>query len=197
MALPSISTVPSTRALGTVSCIRLKQRRRVDFPQPEGPMMAVTACCGIDSETFLTAATSPKNALSASVTMHGAASFAGAVGSSARSCTVGVTTRAGLARNASVDWSAKTRPGYEPSDETDDEHDEDQHQRAGPGLAMPLVIGTDGVAEDLQGQSGDRLANRCRPELVAKRGEEQGCRFAGNPGDCNERSGRDPGESRS
>ena len=30
-----------TRALGVTSCILLKQRIRVDLPQPEGPMTAV------------------------------------------------------------------------------------------------------------------------------------------------------------
>jgi hypothetical protein len=60
--LPRISTEPSTRALGTVSCIRLKHRSRVDLPHPDGPMMAVTAFCGIEIDTSLTAAVSPKNA---------------------------------------------------------------------------------------------------------------------------------------
>src|SRR6478735_2161507 len=31
------------RALGVSSCIRLRARRKVDFPQPLGPMIAVTA----------------------------------------------------------------------------------------------------------------------------------------------------------
>src|ERR1700751_4216568 len=31
------------RALGVSSCIRLRARRNVDFPQPLGPMIAVTA----------------------------------------------------------------------------------------------------------------------------------------------------------
>jgi hypothetical protein len=30
------------RAPGTTSCMRFKQRMNVDFPQPEGPMTAVT-----------------------------------------------------------------------------------------------------------------------------------------------------------
>ena len=31
-----------TRAPGMVSFIRLRQRRKVDLPQPDGPMKAVT-----------------------------------------------------------------------------------------------------------------------------------------------------------
>src|SRR5438093_3758578 len=44
MSSPSRSTFPSARAFGIVSCIRLRQRMRVDLPQPEGPMIAVTSC---------------------------------------------------------------------------------------------------------------------------------------------------------
>ena len=35
-------TAPSTRAPGTMSFIRLSERRNVDLPQPDGPMSAVT-----------------------------------------------------------------------------------------------------------------------------------------------------------
>ena len=34
-------TRPSARASGIVSCMRFRQRTKVDLPQPEGPMMAV------------------------------------------------------------------------------------------------------------------------------------------------------------
>src|SRR5215213_7963762 len=39
---PLSITRPATRASGTVSCIRLRQRSRVDLPHPDGPMIAVT-----------------------------------------------------------------------------------------------------------------------------------------------------------
>src|SRR5438034_10983361 len=42
MSSPWSSTFPSTLAFGIVSCIRLRHRIRVDFPQPEGPMTALT-----------------------------------------------------------------------------------------------------------------------------------------------------------
>ena len=35
-------SLPSTRAPGSTSCIRLMERRKVDFPQPDGPISAVT-----------------------------------------------------------------------------------------------------------------------------------------------------------
>src|SRR6266536_594866 len=42
MSKPSTSTVPFTRASGTSSCMRLRQRTKVDLPHPEGPIIAVT-----------------------------------------------------------------------------------------------------------------------------------------------------------
>ena len=35
-------TLPSTRAPGMTSCMRFSERRKVDLPQPDGPMKAVT-----------------------------------------------------------------------------------------------------------------------------------------------------------
>ena len=42
MSTPSMSTRPSTRALGMMSFIRLSVRRKVLLPHPDGPMNAVT-----------------------------------------------------------------------------------------------------------------------------------------------------------
>ncbi len=39
--------------------MRLKQRRKVDLPQPEGPISAVTLCSQIGMVTLLSACTSP------------------------------------------------------------------------------------------------------------------------------------------
>ena len=41
------------------SFIRLKQRRNVDLPQPEGPMNAVTSFSGIFREIFFSACALP------------------------------------------------------------------------------------------------------------------------------------------
>ena len=48
-----------TRADGIVSFIRLMQRRKVDLPQPDGPMKAVTARSRISTETSYSACLSP------------------------------------------------------------------------------------------------------------------------------------------
>src|SRR5204862_6840137 len=47
------------RVFGTSSCIRLRQRIKVDFPQPLGPMIAVTAFDATSSVTSLMARFSP------------------------------------------------------------------------------------------------------------------------------------------
>src|SRR3989442_15944748 len=44
MSSPSRRTLPSALAFGIVSCIRFRHRIRVDFPHPDGPMIAVTWC---------------------------------------------------------------------------------------------------------------------------------------------------------
>jgi hypothetical protein len=42
-----------------VSFMRLKHRRNVDFPQPDGPINAVTERSGISTDTDLSACFSP------------------------------------------------------------------------------------------------------------------------------------------
>src|SRR5678810_636523 len=64
MSFPSRSTRPSARAPSTTSCIRLRQRTNVDFPQPEGPITAVTRRSRIDIETVFSASVAPKKARS-------------------------------------------------------------------------------------------------------------------------------------
>ena len=51
MSWSSMAILPSTRADGMVSFIRLMQRRNVDLPQPDGPMKAVTALSAMSSDT--------------------------------------------------------------------------------------------------------------------------------------------------
>ena len=59
MSTPSIATEPCTYAPGITSCIRLSVRRKVDFPQPDGPMNAVTERGSTDISTSATALKSP------------------------------------------------------------------------------------------------------------------------------------------
>ena len=59
MSWPSSSMCPFTRAEGIVSFMRLRQRRKVDLPQPEGPMNAVTRSSWTSIDTSLSACFSP------------------------------------------------------------------------------------------------------------------------------------------
>ena len=59
MFWPSMTILPSTRAPGITSCIRFSDRRKVDLPQPEGPISAVTERAGMVIETPSTALKSP------------------------------------------------------------------------------------------------------------------------------------------
>ena len=47
MSMSSIMTLPVTRPIGLVSCMRLRQRTNVDLPQPDGPMSAVALLAGM------------------------------------------------------------------------------------------------------------------------------------------------------
>src|ERR1700733_962818 len=59
-------------------------------------------------------------------------------------------------------------------------HDAEQHQAGGPGLAVPVVVGSDGVVVDHAGERGDGLAPAGAPEAIAEGGEEQRSGFAGD-----------------
>ncbi len=81
MSAPSSVTVPSARAPGTTSCIRFKQRTKVDLPQPDGPMIAVTWFSASGRSMPLSAWLLPNQALSpfASSLMPGAVAARGGV----------------------------------------------------------------------------------------------------------------------
>src|SRR5918993_6110531 len=126
MFRPWNRTSPSTRANGIVSCIRLRQRNSVDFPHPDGPMIAVTWFVWKSSETSRTACVEPKCALSARVCIAG--SLPGS--SDAR-----IEVRA----IASVIGAPVTGPYGEPREDADHEDEGDQNQRARPRLGVPFV----------------------------------------------------------
>src|SRR5215210_5886223 len=142
MPVPRISTCPSTRAFGTVSCILFRQRRSVDLPQPEGPMIAVTSCCAIDAEMFRMAPRSPNQADRFSVRMH--VFCAPSMADTIRRRVGVATTGSGLTVASSVDWSTEARPGDETSSETDCQDHGNEDECAGPRLRVPLIVGTDG-----------------------------------------------------
>src|SRR3989442_7575540 len=109
----------------------------VDFPQPDGPMIAVTALGAIASPMPCSTWTSPNQALRS------------------------------LTRIPSATLSphrAVTAARRDPRREADQEDQRDQHQGPRPGLAVPVVVRRDRLSEDLDRQRGDRLIEGPGPE---------------------------------
>ena len=68
----------------------------------------------------------------------------------------------------------------EPAYETYQEDDDDQNERAGPGLPAPIIIRRNCVGEYLQRKGGYRLCKTLVPEPVAESGEQKRRRLSRN-----------------
>src|SRR5262245_1863106 len=152
MFTPSRLILPSTRAFGVSSCIRFRVRRKVDLPQPDGPMMAVTARGGIVRLMPRTArndayqTSRPSMAISPLVPTGagGAAGFGVGGATGAASCS-GASIASSGPRTAVSTFMSSTladaaAPGPSPDRDVDDEHDEQEQERGAPRL---LVQGVD------------------------------------------------------
>src|SRR5437879_6182980 len=64
MSMPSSATSPPWRVLSIRSFMRLSVRRKVDLPQPEGPISASTERSGTSSDTSKSDCLSPYQKLS-------------------------------------------------------------------------------------------------------------------------------------
>src|SRR6266513_1998681 len=171
-------TVPSTRVFGTNSCIRLRQRRKVDFPQPLGPMIAVTAFDAISRVTSSMARFSPYQTERFFTGKVNVAAGSGVQGrSAARSRSI--TVRSGVAitkltiRKRKLDQRCRTPASQNSNHHINAKNPGDEHERASPSLAMPIVIGRNGVSKNLQRKSGDRLTQIMVPKSIAKRREKE------------------------
>src|SRR5918993_657701 len=134
MSSPSSSTRPVIQPLSESSCIRFRVRRKVDLPQPEGPIRACTRLGGKLSVTSFTAVKLPYMALSLSVTT--------------RATPLGATiSRSGGGRRASSGIETVPTPNREPGAETKDEDNHDEDECRGPGIAMPLLVRSGGVGK--------------------------------------------------
>src|SRR5215469_11085974 len=144
--MPPILTSPSALASGLVSCMRLRQRIKVDLPHPEGP---ITAVAWVDS----TAMSMPCRA---SVWPNQALRL--------RTSTA-VAILAGPSQHTPQEQ--ESHYGGRP--------DNQNHQRESPrpGLAVPLVKGGNGIGENLQWQCGNGLTGAEAPELIAEGGKQQ------------------------
>src|SRR5512146_963960 len=147
MSSSSSSTRPVTLAPSTSSCMRLRVRRNVDFPQPDGPISACTRLATKPSETFFTAVNLPYIAQSCSVRTRSAAgaepvAWGGASGSLLRRGvrSAAVSMRSGI--------GVEAPPDREPRAQAQQEDDEDEHKGRRPGVLMPLFVRTGRVGED-------------------------------------------------
>src|SRR5687768_1275607 len=136
MSSPSSSTRPVIQPPSTSSCIRLRVRRKVDLPQPEGPMSACTRWASNPSETLFTAVNFPYIAVSLSVSIRTFARVAS-----------GDLAGAAARRVASAIEREPPADG-EPGAKAEHEDHQDQDERGGPGVAVPLLVGARGVGED-------------------------------------------------
>src|SRR5882724_11165709 len=173
-------TVPSTRVFGTNSCIRLRQRRKVEFPQPLGPIIVVTAFDAISRVTSSMARFSPYQTdrfFTWKVNCAAGSEVDVEVGSAACSAR-STTARSGVAitkltiRKRKLDKRCCTPASQNSNHHINAKNPGDEHERAGPSLAMPIVIGRNGVSKNLQRKSGDRLTQVVIPKPIAKRREK-------------------------
>src|SRR3989454_11442762 len=126
--------------------IRLRHRMNVAFPQPDGPMIAVTALGAIASPMPCSTWTSPNQAWRS------------------------------LTRVPSATPSphrAVTAARRDPRREADQEDQRDQHQGPRPGLAGAGGEGGDRGSGELERERGGRLDRGVGPEAGCRRPEEQ------------------------
>src|SRR5512132_2578576 len=135
MSSPSSSTLPVIQPCSDNSCIRFRVRRKVDLPQPEGPIRAWTWLLSKASDTPLTAVNLPYMAVSLSVSTRIRRGF---VVGAAAVFTV-LSLRSGLTAASGIE--VESPPDGESGAETEDQDDQNEDECRCPGVAMPLFIG--------------------------------------------------------
>src|SRR5919204_1054289 len=126
---PSSSTEPVFQPPSDSSCMRLRQRRKVLLPQPDGPMTAVTVWAGNSRDTSFTTARRPYRAVSRTASSWSRAS-------------------AGCA----TAW-----PDGRARGQGEEQHKPHQDERRRPRQAVPFLERAGAVHEDLQRQGLHRL----------------------------------------
>src|ERR1700736_55925 len=165
---PSRSTSPVARVPGTRSCIRLKTRRKVVLPQPEGPISAVILRAWTASDASWSAWKSPYQKLTwrASSLISASASRAG--GGATSVCIVAIVIilpLAGLALNP---------PDKDPGEDVGGGDESDEQQRGAPSLLLQVGVGDERIPEDGERQRAHRLQGVGLDDVVAERREKGG-----------------------
>src|SRR5258707_602327 len=72
------------------------------------------------------------------------------------------------------------------------ENSGDEHERAGPSLAVPVVVGRDRIGKNLQWERSDGLAETVIPKTIAESSEKKWGRLAAHAGEGEQNPGDDP-----
>src|SRR3954470_6274180 len=185
MSSLSSSTRPVIHPCSESSCIRFRVRRKVDLPQPDGPIRACTRRGGKARLTPFTAVNFPYIAVSLSVSTRPRTLSAGAA-AGACACTRALRAGSPIEGEPTADGEA--------SPDTEDQDDENEDEGGRPGVAMPLFIGTGCVGEDRERKGRHRLIDIEAQVLAAQRGEQERRGLAGNAGDREQAAGHDTGQ---
>src|SRR5438477_6764782 len=132
------------RAPGITSCIRLRIRMNVDFPQPDGPISAVTCLGSIVRLTSSIAFVDPYHALRPPVSSR---------------------------FDISADLHPAAA-GHEPGDSGQDQNNDDESEGHGPRTPDRHVERRAGLREDEQRQTGLRPPEWRGPDGVEAEGGE-------------------------
>src|SRR6266705_2511380 len=160
MSSPLRRTFPSTLAFGIVSCIRFRQRINVDLPQPDGPMIAETACSSKSNVMSSIAFFGPYHADTFSVRIFAA---------------IASSPRHG------------TKPDDDPRHDRNPEHYEDEDQGGPPG---GLVQGRVRAKREHVNRVRQRLARLIQtlpPKRAPEARQQEGRRFAADARDAEQR----------
>src|ERR1039457_4686625 len=143
--------------------MRFTQRKSVLFPQPEGPMRAVTRWAGAVRSTSATTWCLPNQALSFSIDKP-SVDFSGVavVSSTFVVAGAGSVATSGIRRTYST--------AEEASSEGEDQHDGDECERSRPCAGLSFLKPCDRIVEDLQGECRHALRRVVLDEEVIAKG---------------------------
>src|SRR6476469_6359002 len=157
MSWSSSVTVPVTRAPGMTSCMRLRLRRNVDLPQPDGPIMAVTCLGSIVMSTSASACVEPYQAFSPSTSMRLAMEISGS--------------------------GKPVAAGEQAGDDGEDQHEDNQRKGSGPRSVYGHLESRARLLEHEQRQTRLGSAEGVGAQAVEAEGcEQQWCGLASHAG---------------
>ena len=188
---PSRSISPVSRVSLSVSCMRFSVRSRVDFPQPDGPISAVTwfvAISQIDVEKRLRFSVikiqignrHPHRQIRRRL-------FDASPGDAVTSFSAGrkPPCKRGLcggSENSITFYLACCVPRLQqqPRKQIGNQHQLREHKPGSPGLPVPIIVRRKGVVVNHHWQRGGGLIPSVAPKLISKSGEDQRRGFAGD-----------------